>query len=208
MRRIRASRSLAAAAVLIGVAALIPAAVADTVGTGADAADSRSGRAQVRDTANNVLGTVTIQSARNRKLLISGRLTGLTAGFHGFHIHAVGICDPAATDPTTGAPSPFVTAGGHLNPAGAVHGRHAGDLPVLLVAADGATVTVVESDGVTFADIFDADGSAFIIHALPDNLANIPTRYTSSTTGQPGPDAATLATGDSGGRVACGVIRS
>jgi Cu-Zn family superoxide dismutase len=196
---------LAALAVLVGVAALMPPAVAD-VDSGAVNADSSSARANVRNTSNSSLGVVSIQSTRNRKLLISGRLTGLTPGFHGFHIHAVGICDPAATDPTTGAPAPFATAGAHLNPAAVGHGNHAGDLPVLYVSADGATITVVETSGVTFANIFDADGSAFIIHALPDNLANIPTRYTSSTTGQPGPDAATLGTGDSGGRVACGVI--
>jgi Cu-Zn family superoxide dismutase len=204
MRRIRTSRPLAALAVLIGVAALMPQAVAEDT-TVADAADSQSARAVVRDTANNRLGEVTIQVGRNRKLLVVGRLSGLTPGFHGFHIHAVGICNPAATDPT-GAPVPFFTAGGHLNPAAVGHGNHAGDLPVLFVGRDGAATTVVESDGATFADIFDADGSAFIVHALPDNLAHIPTRYTSSTTGQPGPDAASLATGDAGGRVACGVI--
>lgn len=207
MRRIRASRPLAAIAVLVGVTALMPAAAAE-VETRADVADNQSARAQVRDTAGNSLGVVTIQNQRNRKLLVSGRLSGLTAGFHGFHIHSAGICDAAATDPATGNPSPFLTAGGHLNPAGATHGHHAGDLPVLYVAADGSTVTVVETDGVTLASILDADGGAFIIHALPDNLANIPTRYTSSSTGAAGPDAATLATGDSGGRVACGVIRS
>ena len=50
-------------------------------------------------------------------------------------------------------------------------------------------------------DLFDADGSAVIVHAGPDNYANIPTRYTG-----PVPDATTLATGDAGGRVACGVV--
>jgi superoxide dismutase, Cu-Zn family len=43
-----------------------------------------------------------------------------------------------------------------------------------------------------------------MVHALPDNLANIPDRYTAG--GVPGPDTATLNTGDAGGRVACGAI--
>lgn len=44
------------------------------------------------------------------------------------------------------------------------------------------------------------------MHALPDNFANIPTRYQSMTEGTFGPDSATLPTGDAGGRVACGVV--
>jgi Cu-Zn family superoxide dismutase len=46
-----------------------------------------------------------------------------------------------------------------------------------------------------------------IVHALPDNYANIPTRYRSAQAGAPGPDADTLKAGDSGGRVVCGVVR-
>jgi Cu-Zn family superoxide dismutase len=149
------------------------------------------------------VGTVSIQSS-NGKLVVGGRLSGLTAGFHGFHIHSVGICDPRAVDPATGAVVPFFTAGGHLNPGGAGHGNHAGDLPSLKVAADGRTISVNETDTVTFAQIFDADGAAIIVHVGPDNFANIPARYTSG--GVAGPDAATLATGDSGGRFACGII--
>ena len=59
-------------------------------------------------------------------------------------------------------------------------------------------------------DLFDADGSAVIVHGLPDNAAHIPTRYHSHSTvaGTPsGPDAATLATGDAGPGVTCGVLR-
>jgi len=49
-------------------------------------------------------------------------------------------------------------------------------------------------------DLFDADGSAVIVHASPDNYANIPTRYVAT------PDSTTFGTGDAGGRVACGVV--
>jgi Cu-Zn family superoxide dismutase len=168
----------------------------------ADGGSSRSARAVVRDVAGTVLGTVVLQQSGG-KLVVGGRLAGLSAGFHGFHMHAVGVCDPRATDPA-GAVVPFLSAGGHLNPAGTTHGNHAGDLPLLLVTRDGVATSVTETDAVTLAQIFDADGAALIVHALPDNYANIPARY--SAAGVPGPDAATLATGDSGGRVACGVI--
>jgi len=199
MRSTRTPRVIAIL-VLIGAAALL----LPRVATAADTEETSSGaRATVRNTAGATLGSVSIQSS-NGKLIVSGRLSGLAEGFHGFHIHAVGICDPNFVDPT-GARVPFGSAGGHLNPAGTTHGDHAGDLPSLLVARDGTVVSVSQTDAVTFSQIFDADGAAFIVHAAPDNFANIPTRY--SAAGVPGPDAATLATGDSGGRVACGVIR-
>lgn len=117
---------------------------------------------------------------------------GLPSGFHGFHVHAVGACIP-----------PFASAGGHFNPAGTTHPSHAGDMPVLLVNADGTGELGFRTDRYTLGDLFDADGSALIVHANPDNYANIPTdRY------DPDPDASTLATGDAGGRIACGVIEA
>ena len=67
------------------------------------------------------------------KVTITARLSGLTPGFHGFHIHSVATCDPAAVD-TGGNPVPFFTAGGHYNPVTTnTHGAHAGDMPPLLV---------------------------------------------------------------------------
>ncbi|HET6214898.1 MAG TPA: superoxide dismutase family protein [Micromonosporaceae bacterium] len=192
---------LALAALAVGVAVLPGAAATATDGS----TDSINAKASVRDVNNNFLGTVTITQVSSTKLVVAGRLTGIAAGFHGFHIHSVGICNPTFVDPT-GAVVPFGSAGGHLNPAGATHGHHAGDLPSLLVAADGSAIAVVQTDAVTLAQIFDADGAAFIVHAGADNFANIPSRYVASATGVPGPDAATLATGDSGSRFACGVI--
>ncbi|WP_037255385.1 superoxide dismutase family protein [Kibdelosporangium aridum] len=186
----RSSGFLAALAVL---AAVVPA-VAQ-----ADSESSSVGRAIVRDVSGAVLGSVRFDSI-NRKILVSGRLAGLTPGFHGFHVHAVGVCDPRATDPN-GVVVPFLSAGGHLNLDGSGHGHHTGDLPSLYVSADGTASSANDNDELTAAALFDADRSAIIIHALPDNFANIPTRYSAT-----GPDAATLATGDAGGRVACGVI--
>ncbi|HVQ95127.1 MAG TPA: superoxide dismutase family protein [Mycobacteriales bacterium] len=114
---------------------------------------------------------------------------------------------PTTVDPATGAVAPFLSAGAHFNPAATTHRDHAGDLPPLLVIQSGTATAATETDRFALASLFDADGSAIIVHAGPDNLANIPTRYVSSTTGLPGPDAATLGTGDSGGRTGCGVIR-
>ena len=117
---------------------------------------------------------------------------GVAPGFHGFHVHAVGRCDPADA---------FMSAAGHLNPAGRDHADHAGDQPILYVNVDGTATLSFTTDRYAVEDLFDADGSALIIHVNPDNYANIPTRYA------PAPDAMTLATGDAGGRVACGLIQ-
>ncbi|RSM81636.1 superoxide dismutase family protein [Kibdelosporangium aridum] len=180
-------------AALTALAAVVPA-VAE-----ADSASASTGRATVRDVSGNVLGVVRFDSI-GRKTVISGRLSGLTPGFHAFHVHTTGVCDPKATDPN-GNVVPFYTAGGHLNLDGSHHGHHTGDLPSLYVSADGTASSVSENDELTAAALFDADRSAIMIHALPDNFANIPTRYAPN-----GPDATTLATGDAGGRVACGVV--
>lgn len=157
------------------------------------------GRATVRNVAGDVLGTIRFDIGYH-KVVLTGRLRGISPGFHGFHIHTTGVCDPKATDPN-GAVVPFFTAGGHLNPGGTTHGDHAGDLPSLRVSADGTALTTTENDDINAATLFDTDGSAIIVHALPDNFANIPPRYAPN-----GPDATTQATGDAGGRVACGVI--
>jgi len=180
------------------------------VGSGvsnADASlDGRAAHATIRDASGAFLGVVTLRQIRRDTVLVSVTARRLAPGFHGFHVHAVGLCDPTTTDPA-GNPSPFLSAGGHFNPSGPPHGHHAGDLPPLLTLQSGRSRAIVETGELTVASLFDADGSAVIVHAGPDNLANIPTRYTSSTTGLPGPDAATLATGDSGGRFGCGVVR-
>ena len=75
-----------------------------------------------------------------------------------------------------------------------------GDLVPLLVKQNGTATLRVTTDRFRLADLRDGDGSAVVVHAGPDNLAHIPPRYA------PQPDAQTLATGDSGERVACGAI--
>jgi Cu-Zn family superoxide dismutase len=134
---------------------------------------------------------------RDGKVFVWAGVRGQAPGFHGFHVHAVGQCV-----------APFTSAGGHFNPAGAGHGDHAGDLPSLLVNEDGRGVLSFATDRFALGDLNDADGSAVIVHAGRDNYANIPTRYHSHTYDVFGPDQDTLATGDAGGRVACGVIEA
>lgn len=126
----------------------------------------------------------------------------LTPGSHGMHIHAVGKCEPNSVAPAGGAPGDFLSAGGHfVGDGGPDHPNHSGDLSSLQVRADGTALLVTTTSAFTKDDLLAEPGTAVIIHAGPDNFANIPTdRYA------PPPDATTLATGDSGKRVACGVI--
>ena len=152
--------------------------------------------AVLRTGAGKVVGTTTLTRVGG-KVQVTVVVRGLAAGFHGFHIHTVGSCVAPA----------FTSAGAHFNPKGVGHGQHAADLPALLVNADGTGEARVKTDRFAIANLFDADGSAVIVHANADNLANIPTRYHSHTEDKLGPDSATLATGDAGDRTACGVLR-
>lgn len=150
--------------------------------------------AWLQDVDGNNVGQVTFSEDASGKVIIIANITGLNAsGFMGFHIHETGACDASGA-------TPFASAGGHLNPAGVTHPDHAGDLPPLLVNADGSAQLMVATDRFKLADLYDADGSAVVIHSGPDNFANIPERY-----GQA--DADTLKAGDSGARIACGVIQ-
>ena len=116
-------------------------------------------------------------------LRLTADITGATPGTHGIHVHTVGRCD---------APD-FQTAGGHWNPGMMKHGTmnpqgpHAGDLPNIVIGNDGRGTVGVTLPGATMAGLLDADGSAIVLHAGPDDLKT-----------DPG--------GNSGSRVACGVF--
>ena len=131
----------------------------------------------------------------------------LSPGFHGLHIHTVGKCEANSVAPTGGAPGDFNSAGAHFQVPG--HSAHpaSGDLSSLQVRADGSGKLVTTTDAFTAADLQAGTKTAIIIHEKSDNFANIPPeRYQQINGGAPGPDEATMATGDAGKRVACGVI--
>jgi Cu-Zn family superoxide dismutase len=188
---------------LAGTAALVAVAGAFTANatTGSEErghASSRVVKVTLHGVDGSTVGKVWLRQARGH-VLVTGLARGLTPGFHGFHIHAIGLCE---ADAPTG---PFTTAGGHFAGGPLNHGDHVGDLPSLLVTAHGHAYASFVTDRFTLADLRDTDGSAVMVHAGRDNFANIPAdRYTSATGSVP--DATTLLTGDSGARVACGVV--
>ena len=128
--------------------------------------------------------------------------SGLEPGFHGLHLHGTGVCEPDSQSPSDpAATGDFLSAGGHLGVDEGDHGSHTGDLPSLYVLSTGSATLRFVSDAFTVDDVTDADGTAVMVHSGADNFANIPDRYAPE-----GPDQETLDTGDSGTRVACGVI--
>jgi Cu-Zn family superoxide dismutase len=183
----------AVTAALVG-AIVVSAGSVDRRGSATPSASSTRGeaRAALVNAAGATVGTVAFDLRRGITEVIV-RASGLSPGFHGFHVHTVGACD---------ASSGFTSAGGHWNPTASSHAAHAGDMPSLLVNADGTAEASFFTARFTPEELLDADGSAVIVHAGPDNFANIPSRYAPA-----GPDSTTLATGDSGARTACGVVR-
>jgi Cu-Zn family superoxide dismutase len=186
----------------VGVVALSSIALAGGIGvalaTDSDEGDRSGDRARVvlRDATGQRVGVAVLEERRG-KTEVEAEVSRVAPGFHGFHVHAVGQCVP-----------PYTSAGGHYNPTGASHGDHAGDLPSLLVNQDGTGELEFETDRFSVDELFDADGSAMIVHAGRDNYANIPTRYHSHTPENTfGPDSETRATGDAGARAACGVVQ-
>ena len=172
------------AARMLGLAFLLSAACRPMTG------DGRRATAPLRDASGQALGTLTLRDEPGRPLVIEGELSGLPAGTHGIHFHAVGQCDAAGA---------FASAGAHFNPAARKHGLesadgpHAGDLPNLVVGADGRANLRTTSSRVTLggepASLLDADGTAIVVHAAPDDQRTDPS-------------------GNSGARIACGVIAS
>lgn len=130
----------------------------------------------------------------------------LAPGFHGLHIHSVGKCEASSVAPTGGEPGDFNSAGGHFQVPG--HSGHpaSGDLTSLQVREDGTAELVTTTDAVTSEDLLAGAKTSIIIHEKADNFANIPPERYQQINGTPPPDQATLATGDAGKRVACGVI--
>jgi Cu-Zn family superoxide dismutase len=203
-------RSVTKALAAFAAVGLVAVAILSPVSAGAK---SRGLKASMKDATGASLGTVTFKKADDGKIVVLARVQGLTPGFHGYHVHTTGVCDPAAKD-STGATVPFFSAGGHFNPvAENTHGNHSGDMPPLLVAQDGTAVLRFKTDRFLLRDLTDSDGSAVVMHAAADNLAHIPAttttggeRYHSHVDNIFGADTATKATGDAGARFGCGVV--
>lgn len=165
----------------------------------ADTNDKKAAEATMHNASGEAIGTVTFYQ-KDKSVLVEALFEkGLSPGWHGFHIHEKGLCDPY--DPE-GA---FLSAGGHYNPEKTSHPNHAGDMPLLYAHEDGSAYML------TSLDRFDAkqlaqENRGIIVHANADNYANIPERYQSGDT--KGPDEETLKAGDAGSRVACGVIKT
>jgi len=150
------------------------------------AAADPSGEAVLKNAEGKEVGTATFTPA-DGGVKIEVRVAHLPPGNHGIHVHAMAKCEPPE----------FKSAGGHFNPAGKKHGlhspegAHAGDMPNLVVAKNGETKATFTAKGATLGEgqgsLFGPDGTALVIHADPD-------------------DEKTDPSGNSGARIACGVI--
>ena len=133
---------------------------------------------------NTAAGTVTFQQKGDR-VMVTANVTGLPPNSeHGFHAHEKGDCSSGDG----------MSTGGHFNPNGKPHGpqsadHHAGDMPGLKADANGNAQASFELTGVTIGTgAADLVGRGLIVHAGPDDFKTQPT-------------------GNSGARVACGVIK-
>jgi len=197
-------KRVARAVALAGAAGCVAAAAAATfIVPGSAQADGPDVSARLMNAAGEQVGTATL-TQETSTVGVKVLVRGLAPGFHGIHVHEVGACKPD-----------FAAAGGHFNPVNPDgtsnnHGHHAGDLPSLLVNPGGTGELRFTTSAFTIRALREnLTGTALIIHAAPDNYANIPTaRYfhLSGDSQVAGPDARTLDTGDAGERVACGVL--
>lgn len=143
-----------------------------------------SATATLRNAAGATVGNATLTET-TAGVLVTGSLSGISTGTHAIHVHEVGQCTPT-----------FAAAGGHFNPRQRRHGfrspdgHHAGDMPNLHVPASGALsfdiivpdVRLTGSEG-----LLAGDGAALVVHAGADDYSTDPA-------------------GNSGDRIACGVI--
>jgi Cu-Zn family superoxide dismutase len=141
----------------------------------------------LRDASGRTVATALLTPATEGVQVVLSA-NGLPAGVHGVHVHMTGMCD---------APE-FTTAGGHFNPTNRQHGfenpngPHAGDLPNLTVDANGRGNLSGVARGVTLNgsganSLRKPGGTALMVHATADDYRTDPS-------------------GNSGARIACGVI--
>jgi Cu-Zn family superoxide dismutase len=139
----------------------------------------------MKSASGRALGSLNITDVA-QALSLDGTLRGLPPGTHGVNLHMVGRCDAPA----------FKSAGGHWCPTSKLHGTenaqgpHLGDLNILTVGADSsASILVVTRSGSLRGTnmLMDTDGAALVVHTSADDYRTDPS-------------------GNSGARIACGVI--
>ena len=142
------------------------------------------------NTSGAPVGTAQIWQDKNGLVHVDIASITLPGGTHGIHFHGVGKCE---------ASGGFATAGGHYNPTSMEHGLnnpkgpHAGDNPNIVIPDGGVGKVAFTTDRVSLtpgtSSLFDADGSSLVIHAVADDQVSNPA-------------------GNSGARIACGVVRA
>jgi len=142
--------------------------------------------AQIKNASGETVAQAALEPAAGG-VTLTIRASKLPPGTHGFHVHAVGKCE---------GPD-FKSAGGHFNPTGKQHGLenpagpHAGDMPNLVVGADGTGTATVKLSGVSLepgpGSLFPEGGTSLVVHAAADDMRSDPA-------------------GNAGARIACGVI--
>ena len=159
-------------------------AVALLLVAGAAAAQSQVSATLAPSAGNNAAGNVVFVQ-EGRKLFVIAEVTGLKPGPHGFHVHEKGDCSAAD----------FSSAGGHFNPDSQPHGNpatgahHAGDMPLLVADASGKATARAELRSMTVGGgASDVVGKSVVVHADVDDFRSQPA-------------------GNSGARIACGVIK-
>jgi len=153
-------------------------------------AQEKEASANMINAEGQEVGTVTFAETPSGVLHIVVEMTDLPPGPHGFHVHEKGACEPDGG---------FESAGGHYagDDEHGIHsqeGPHPGDLPNVHVGQNGTLKAEFFSDDLSLSDdddnpLLDEDGSAILVHASPDDYESQPS-------------------GNSGDRIACGVIES
>jgi Cu-Zn family superoxide dismutase len=162
----------------------IPIVAALLLASSAAAAQNQVAATLAPSAGNSTAGKVVFVQ-EGRKLFVIAEVTGLKPGAHGFHVHEKGDCS---------APD-FSSAGGHFNPGSQPHGNpmagahHAGDMPVLEADASGKATARAELRSMSIGGgANDIVGKSVVVHADPDDFKTQPA-------------------GNSGARIACGVIK-
>ncbi len=147
--------------------------------------------AVISDVNGAPVGTAQLSQDANGLVTVEISSLALPPGTHGIHFHEVGKCEGGSTA--------FSTAGAHYNPLGKEHGLenprgpHAGDAPNIVIPASGIGKVSFRTGRVSLTpgtiSLFDADGSSIVVHANAD-------------------DQRTQPSGNSGPRIACGVVRA